>query len=188
VEAPPDTTVAAPPETTVAAEVPTTDVVVAEDGVAEEVPLPAEEAVEIAEATAEEDVGLPAPEEVPAEEPAVAGETYESVLAEADAARRRPSTAIPLYERAIALNPTGGEALAQLSFLLLNRGRRPDLEQARDYAARATAVDPTSSLAWLVLGAARESLGDRAGAREAYQSCVAQGQGAHVRECRALAH
>lgn len=179
-EAPPATEATPPPETTVAtdtAEQPT-DVEA----------LPPEDAEIVAEAEGEEVAALPAPEAVPAEEPAVAGETYESVLAEADAARRRPSTAIPLYERAIALNPVGSEALAQLAFLLLNRGRRPDLEQARDYAARATATDPTSSLAWLVLGAAREALGDRPGAREAYRSCVEQGQGQHVRECRALAH
>ncbi len=186
---PPETTVTPPPETTVAPP-DTTTVAVAEGETPpdEALALPPEEAEEVAIAEAEEVAALPPPEEVPAEEPAVAGETYESVLAEADAARRRPSTAIPLYERAIALNPTGAEALAQLSFLLLNRGRRPDLEQARDYAARATQVDATSSLAWLVLGAARESLGDRTGAREAYRSCVEQGQGAHVRECRALAH
>ncbi len=179
---PPDTLVDLPPDTSVA---------VAPDGVpdgTEVEALPPDDAAQVAEAEQEEIAALPPPEEVPFEEPAVAGETYESVLAEADAARRRPSTAIPLYERAIALNPVGSEALAQLSFLLLNRGRRPDLEQARDYAARASSTDPTNSLAWLVLGAARESLGDRAGAREAYHACVDQGQGAHVRECRALAH
>jgi len=120
--------------------------------------------------------------------PAVEGETYETALAAADAARRRASVAIPLYERAIALNPMGSAALAQLSFLLLNRGRRTDLEQARDYAQRATGIDPTSSLAWLVLGASRDSLNDHAGALTAYRACVEQGQGTHVRECRSLAH
>ena len=192
---PPETHVAPPPETAVAPP-PETTVAVAEEGVIpeegavppEEAALPPEEAAVVAVAEEEEVAALPPPSEVPVAVPPTAGESYESVLAEADAARRRPQTAIPLYERAIALNPMGSEALAQLSFLLLNRGRRPDLEQARDYAARATTTDPTSSLAWLVLGAARDSLGDRVGARAAYQSCVAQGQGQHVRECRSLAH
>jgi CheY-like chemotaxis protein len=180
---PPATEVAAAPEA-VAPEA------VAPEAVAPEAVAPEAVAVapEAVPAPAPEAVPAPAPEAVPAPAVAAAGETYESVLAEADAARRRPSTAIPIYERAIALNPMGSEALAQLSFLLLNRGRRPDLEQARDYAQRASQIDATSSLAWLVLGAARDALGDRAGAREAYNNCVREGQGQHVRECRALAH
>ena len=190
VAAPPETHVTPPPETTVA---PPPETVVAEADVppstdTEVVAMPTEDAAEVAEAEEEEVAAEPPPSAVPAAIAPTGGETYESVLAEADAARRRPSTAIPLYEHAIQLNPVGSEALAQLAFLLLNRGHRPDLEQARDYAQRASQIDPTSSLAWLVLGAARDSLGDRAGAREAYRNCVDEGQGAHVRECRALAH
>ena len=78
------------------------------------------------------------------------------------------------------------EALASLSFVLLNRGRGNDMEQAGQYAQRATTIDPTNSLGWLVLGAARDAQRDRAGAREAYQACSDQGQGAYVRECRAM--
>jgi DNA-binding response OmpR family regulator len=188
---PPETHVAPPPET----HAPETTVAIAPEattvGEDEVVAMPAEDAAQVAIAEEEEEEAVavaPPASEVPAAVPPAAGETYESVLAEADAARRRPSTAIPLYEHAIQINPIGSEALAQLSFLLLNRGRRPDLEQARDYALRATQIDATSSLAWLVLGAARDSLGDRAGAREAYRNCVDEGQGQHVRECRALAH
>ena len=189
VEMPQATSVTAPPVTHVApataiAPPPPTEAIVEDEVVA----IPAADATQVA--IVEDEVAAPPPatEVVPEPVAPAAGETYESVLAEADAARRRPSTAIPLYEHAIALNPVGSEALAQLAFLLLNRGRRPDLEQARDYSQRATQIDSTSSLAWLVLGAARDSLGDRAGAREAYHSCVDEGQGAHVRECRALAH
>lgn len=115
---------------------------------------------------------------------AAPGESYESVLAEAE--RLRGARAIPAYERAIAINPNGSEALAQLSFLLLNRGRSSDMEQAAQYAQRASTIDPTSSLAWLVLGAARDAQRDRAGAREAYQACVDRGEGQYVRECRAM--
>ncbi len=163
-------------------------VVVPSEGVAVEVDPSVDVAPEVA--VAPEVVPEVAPEVVPevVPEPALAGETYETALAAAESARRRPSTAIPLYEHAVGLNPMGSEALAQLSFLLLNRGHRADLEQARDYAQRASSVDATNSLAWLVLGAARDSLNDRAGALAAYRSCVEEGQGAHVRECRALAH
>jgi CheY-like chemotaxis protein len=117
--------------------------------------------------------------------PAAAGETYESVLAEAVAARGA-ARQIPLLERAIALNPSGADALARLSYIYVGRGGRGNLEQARTYAERATAADPTSSQGWLVLGAARGELGDRVGARAAYQSCVDSGQGRWVTECRAM--
>ena len=116
---------------------------------------------------------------------AAAGESYASVLAEAEAARRRPSTAIPLYERAIELDPNGIEALSQLSYLLINRGRGDDIRRAAGFAERATGLAPSDSLAWLVLGVARETLGDRAGARAAYRACVEQGEpGRWQNECR----
>ncbi len=139
---------------------------------------------EVVEATVAEAAAAPvvaAPEAAPAAE----GETYESLLEQGARLRQSPR-AIPIYEQAIALNPNGSEALAALSFVLLNRGRSSDMEQAAQYALRATTVDPTSSLGWLVLGAARDAQRDRAGARAAYQACVDQGQGAYVRECRAM--
>ncbi|MBN8617205.1 MAG: hypothetical protein J0L92_41885, partial [Deltaproteobacteria bacterium] len=58
--------------------------------------------------------------------------------------------------------------------------------QARTLAERATVADPTNAQAWLVLGAARSELGDAAGARTAFQSCVSQGTGRYVAECRAM--
>jgi hypothetical protein len=115
---------------------------------------------------------------------AVAGD-YDAALAEAEAARRRPATAIPLYERAIEINPNGTVALSQLSYLLINRGRGDDMRRAAEYAERASALDSTDSLAWLVLAVARETLGDRAGARAAYRACVDQGApGRWQNECR----
>jgi len=155
---------------------PTTDTVEDPDGVdAVEAIEPTTDVVEAVE---------PTTDVVEAVEPA-AGESYESVMAEAEAARRRPSTAIPLYERAIELNPNGTEALAQLSYLLINRGRGSDTRDAAGLAERASTMDSTNSLAWLVLAVARESLGDRTGARAAYRSCVDQGApGRWQNECR----
>jgi DNA-binding response OmpR family regulator len=109
---------------------------------------------------------------------------YDALLAEA--ARGRVSQRMELYQRALQIQPNGSEALAQMSYLLLNRGRTADLAEAIGYAERATAVDPTNSLAWLVLGAARDARRDRAGARQAYEQCAERGQGQHVRECRAM--
>ncbi len=132
-------------------------------------------------AIADPAIADPAVEDPPV---AVAAGSYESIMEEARAARG--ARAIPIYERAIAANQNGVEALSQLSYLLINRGRRPDIEAAAQHAARATQLDPTDALAWLVLGASREATGDRTGAREAYTACVEQGTGAHVRECRAM--
>lgn len=160
----------------VVAEAPIAEAPIAEAPIAE---APVAEAP-VAEAPAAE---APVAEAAPA--PAADGETYESLLAQGARLRQSPR-AIPIYERAIELNPNGSEALAALSFVLLNRGRSSDMEQAAQYALRSTTVDPTNSLGWLVLGAARDAQRDRTGARAAYQACVDQGQGAYVRECRAM--
>jgi hypothetical protein len=125
---------------------------------------------------------VPPPTTAPAE--ATPAETYESVLAQAVAARGA-ARQMPLLQRAIELNPNGAEALARLSFIYVSRPGRANMEQARSLAERATVSDPTSSQAWLVLGAARSELGDRAGARAAFDSCVAQGTGRYVSDCRA---
>lgn len=122
------------------------------------------------------DAGTPAPAE-----PTAVGD-YASILAEAKAARGR--RAEELFRQAIAVDPNGAEALAELGFLMLNRGNE---EEARDLARRATALDPTSSTAWITLGAALHSLGDRDGAREAYRSCADRAQGPYVSECRRFA-
>jgi Flp pilus assembly protein TadD len=92
---------------------------------------------------------------------------------------------MPLLQRAIELNPNGADALARLSYIYIQRPGRANMEQARSLAERATAADPTNAQGWLVLGAARSELGDRAGARAAFDSCVAQGTGRYVAECRA---
>jgi hypothetical protein len=134
---------------------------------------PVEAAPVAAEAT-------PAPEAAPA----AASASYEALIEQAT--RGRSAQRIELYQQAIAVNPSGSEALSQLSFLLLNRGRGTDVEMARDHARRATEVDATNALAWLVLGASLDSLRDRAGARAAYQQCVEHGTGRHVGECRAM--
>jgi Tfp pilus assembly protein PilF len=75
--------------------------------------------------------------------------------------------------------------LSHLAFGYLNRG---DNQQAADFAARAVAIDPTSSEGWIVLGAARDALGDGKSARDAYRKCVELGQGDYVQECRRVAH
>ena len=106
---------------------------------------------------------------------------YDTLLA--DARRLRGRRAEEAFRTALAANPDGAVALTELAFLLLNRNRN---EEAAELAGRATQLDPTSSKAWVTLGAARQALGDQAGGLEAYRACVDQGQGRFVRDCRLM--
>jgi tetratricopeptide (TPR) repeat protein len=95
--------------------------------------------------------------------------------------RRRKAAA--LYEQALALNPNGSQALSKMAFHYLNKGKN---KLAADHAARALVGDPQSSEAWIVLGAARDALRDKTGAREAYRQCVEVGKGVYVQECKRM--
>ncbi|MCC7535796.1 MAG: DUF4388 domain-containing protein, partial [Deltaproteobacteria bacterium] len=114
-----------------------------------------------------------------------APQTYETALAEGDghARRGRSREAIAAYERAITINPAGDAALSALAFIHLNRGRN---REAAQLAERAVQANQQNAQGWIVLGAARDALGNRSGAREAYRSCVQHGTGRWVRECRQM--
>ena len=115
------------------------------------------------------------------EEAAPALGNYDELYA---AARRlRGRRQIEKLREAIEVNPNGHAALTDLAWALLNRSQ---FQEAEQFAERASVLDPTSSKAWITLGAARQSLRNASGAREAYQACVDQGQGSYVRECRAM--
>ena len=108
--------------------------------------------------------------------------TYEEQL-ELARSLKRGSPAVEAYRQAVALNPDGSDALAELALLMLNRQR--NMEAAR-LAKRAAEVDPHNSLAWVTLGSARQQMRDGDGARRAYRSCVRKGRGPYVAECRAM--
>ena len=112
-------------------------------------------------------------------------ERYAGLLKEAKKlySKGRRSRAEALYEQALTIKPNGSEALGKLAFYYLNRG---DNGAAADHAARAVVEDPTNSEAWIVLGAARDGLKDKHGAREAYRKCVELGKGIYVQECRRM--
>ena len=116
---------------------------------------------------------------------AAAQEDYAQLIAEAKKLEKkgRRRQAFELYEQALVLNPNGSEALSRLAFHYLNKGKN---ELAVDHASRALAADPQSSEAWIVLGAAKDALKDKTGAREAYQQCVQVGKGVYVQECKRM--
>ena len=156
-------------------------------------PAPAEPVAEApAPTTAPEELVavVPAPVTVPAEPvaaapaptPAPASGDYAAAIAAARRARGPQLGAA--WERAIAINPNGSEALGGYAFALLNRG---DIRKAAELATRAVAADPTNAEGWITLGASRQELHDSPGAREAYKNCVERGVGKYVSECRAMA-
>ncbi len=59
-------------------------------------------------------------------------------------------------------------------------------QRAIDLARHAVRSNPKDAEAWLTLGAAYEAAGARERAKSAYRSCVDQGDGPRVSECRAL--
>ncbi len=96
---------------------------------------------------------------------------------------RKRAEALVLYQQAIDINPNGHEALSKVAFHYLNQGKN---QEAAEYAARSLQFDPSSSEAWIVLGAAKYALKDRTGAQEAYRKCTEMGKGPYVRECRRM--
>lgn len=96
---------------------------------------------------------------------------------------RRRNEAVALYQQVLELDPNHSEALAKLAFNFLNQGKN---REAVDYASRALSGDPSSSEAWIVLGAAKEALNDQEGARDAYRRCAEVGKGVYLAECRRM--
>jgi hypothetical protein len=133
-------------------------------------------------ATESEEAGEAAPQEPPIYAKTGAEDTYEAQL-ELGRRLKRGSRAAAAYRRAIELDPEGSDALAELARLQLGREH---VREAAELAERASAIDPTNALAWVVLGAARQARSDLQGARQAYRNCVKLGKGRYVSECRAM--
>ncbi len=79
--------------------------------------------------------------------------------------------------------PTGGGSLVARAQRALDRGQTA---AAISFAHQATAANPSDAEAWLTLGGAYDMAGNKAAAKNAYQSCVAHGSGSRVSECKAL--
>jgi Flp pilus assembly protein TadD len=115
-----------------------------------------------------------------------AAPTYDELVAVGHALskKNRRIEASEAFRRALLHAPQGSAALSGLSYVYLNADQN---QQAREYAQRAVQADATNAEGWIVLGAALELLGDKAGAQDAYRNCVAQGRGAYLPQCRQVA-
>lgn len=136
----------------------------------------------------------PAEEPAPAQEPVAATPTeaapivdadYTSQLADADVlrGRGRSKEARAAYEQLLTAHPDAPDLLRKLAFTYLDGG---DNTRAQELAARSAELDATSAEAWIVLGAAREGLHDRSGAKAAYQTCADLADAKYSTECRRL--
>lgn len=110
---------------------------------------------------------------------------YASLLAAAEALRGRGRRAelSAAYEQILTVYPDATDVLRKLAYLHLDTRNNA---RAHELAVRATTLEPTNAEGWIVLGAAREGLGDRPGARDAYRRCAALGEGEFSNECRRL--
>ena len=80
------------------------------------------------------------------------------------------------------------DAFTQQAQKALDNEKDPrSASRAAELAWKATKRDPSNAEAWLTLGAAYQSLGNKAQAQNAYRSCAKQASGPRVAECRALA-
>ncbi len=108
--------------------------------------------------------------------------------AEVDALLERARTArgkkqLTLLREAVALDGDREDAVGELAFRLLAAGRN---REAAEHADRATRLNPKDARAWVTLGAALQGMGERFSAQQAYRSCVEQGEGPFVKECRPM--
>jgi DNA-binding response OmpR family regulator len=98
-------------------------------------------------------------------------------------AQGKRKQAVTLYETLRNETPPNSPVLSRLAYLYLYQTRNAE---AADVATRAVEADSTNSEGWIVLGAAKSTLGDREGARNAYKKCAEQGRGSYVAECRRM--
>jgi tetratricopeptide (TPR) repeat protein len=114
------------------------------------------------------------------------GPTYDELVSvgRALSKKNRRVEASEAFRRALVQSPQGSAALSGLGFVYLNADER---QNAKEFAQRAVQADASNAEGWIVLGAALEMLGDRAGAKDAYRNCVERGQGPYLNECRRVA-
>lgn len=105
------------------------------------------------------------------------------VAAEKSLSRGRVKAAEKAFSE-LAVHPAAPAAVRSgWAMALLQRSRA---EAAAFQATQAISRDATDSRGWIVLGAARQSLGQREAAFEAYGACVERGQGEFVKECKRM--
>jgi hypothetical protein len=109
---------------------------------------------------------------------------YETLLKKALSASS-VALRVALLREAIAVNPVGDEALAQLSLRLMESSK--SRSEALALAKRAVAANDDNAMAWLAIGFIHQMRGKPNEARKAYRRCAASsGPKRYIRDCRRL--
>jgi hypothetical protein len=74
--------------------------------------------------------------------------------------------------------------LVKRAHIALGRG---EAHEAQQLANEAILLDPKHARSYIVLGGARDALGDAEGVRAAFRACVERAQGPLVSTCKTLA-
>ena len=90
----------------------------------------------------------------------------------------------PVHETSLGGRDLPGASIVSQANHALVRG---ETARALSLARQAVAANPADADAWLTLGAACQSSGDSAGARDAYSNCLTRAHTANISECRLLA-
>jgi hypothetical protein len=99
-----------------------------------------------------------------------------------------PVVTPPVVDAPDASATAASESFTQQAQKALEKEGEPrGASRAAELAWKATKRDPSNAEAWLTLGAAYHTLGNKAQAQQAYRSCAKQATGPRVSECRALA-
>jgi len=133
-------------------------------------------------------VAAPAPTPAPAAEPSPALAAAPTSLAPAKSvasvgAKTAPANSPPPLTTSTKGSAKSASEEREVARKALEHGRLRDAAAA---AERAAALDPGDAEAWLILGAARQELGQGAAAHAAFKSCVQSGKRGPVGECRAM--
>jgi hypothetical protein len=101
-----------------------------------------------------------------------------------------PAQSHPRAARAPEVGGIGGtaapriQAITKQAYRALSGGHANDAQQL---AAQAVRLDPSRASAYIVLGGARDALGDRDGARSAFRDCIRYATDPLVSACKTLA-
>jgi DNA-binding response OmpR family regulator len=127
------------------------------------------------------------PSESPAEEIQAKGKSkqaeYADLLEKAKNAGRRRK--IEFLREAVAMNPRGDEALANLATMLAES--KKTRAEALFLAKRAAEINSGNAAAWLAIGYIHQLEGDKEASQKAYEKCAACiGPKMYVKECAQL--
>jgi Flp pilus assembly protein TadD len=100
-------------------------------------------------------------------------------------ADQKPGDPVPAAAAVAAVSESGKTA-AQEKHDCQVALERSSFKKSAEAGERSVGLDPTDAEAWLLLGAAYQSMGNGTEARRAFNSCLKEGKRGPLGECRAM--